>query len=150
MHFTQKPNPMNIFRKSMWLLLLLFRYKFRNARLHHGKCQSHIIFAAKSVPFISFNIYQGYVVTNGVTISRAFLEVSGHVTIWWYQNVENVVVQKSCFWSWLYWSLMISSRYLSLTFAVATLNVNGCLTHDAYDSLVGKYHLTDFASHLNA
>ena len=54
MNFTQKHNSMNIYSKSMWFLLLLFRYKFRNVRLHLGKSHSHIIFATKSVPFISF------------------------------------------------------------------------------------------------
>ena len=32
--------------------------KFRNTLLHLSKCHSQIIFATKSVPFISFNIYQ--------------------------------------------------------------------------------------------
>ena len=71
MNFTLKLNSMNIYCKSMWLLLLLFRCKFRNARLHLGKGHSHIIFTTKFVPFISFNIYQPgkellqrYVVTN--------------------------------------------------------------------------------------
>ena len=58
MNLIQKHNSMNIYRKSMRLLLLLFRYKFRNMRLHLGKCHSHILFETKSVPFISFNIYQ--------------------------------------------------------------------------------------------
>lgn len=57
MNFTQNHNSMNIYCKSMWLLLLPFRYKFRNARLHLGKCHSHIIFATKSVPFLSFHVY---------------------------------------------------------------------------------------------
>ena len=120
---TPKHNSMNIYCKSMWLLLLPFRYKFRNARLHLGKCHSHIIFATKSVPFFSFHVYhpekdcsQRYVVTNGVSISRAFLAITGYGTIW------------------LCSSSMISSRYSSLTSAVATLNVNGCLTHAGYDS----------------
>ena len=135
----------------MWLLLLFFRYKIRNARLHLGKCHSHIIFPTKSVPFISFNVYQprkGLLakITNGVSISWAFLAVIGYGMIWLHQNVESVVVLKSYYWSWLCWSSMISSRYSSLTSAVSTLNVNGCLTHDGYDSLVGKYPPRDFAS----
>ena len=35
---------------------------------------------------------------------------------------------------------------LKLTSAVATLNVNGCLTHDGYDSLVGRYPSRGLAS----
>lgn len=87
-----------------------------------------------------------YVVTNGMSISRAFLAIRGYGTIWWHQNVESIVVLKSCCWTWLCWSSMISSRYSSLTFVVATLNVNGCLTHAGYDSLVGQYPSRDFAS----
>ena len=89
---------------------------------------------------------QRYVVTNGASISTAFLAVRGYGTIWWHQNVESIFVLKNSSWSGLCWSSMILSRYSSLTSAVATLNVNGCLTHDGYDSLVGKYPSRDFAS----
>ena len=41
---------------------------------------------------------------------------------------------------------MISSRYLSLTSALSTLNVNGCLTHAGYHFLFGKYPPEDFVS----
>ena len=41
---------------------------------------------------------------------------------------------------------MISTRYLSLTSALSTLNVNGCFTHAGYDSLFGKYLSRDFVS----
>ena len=41
---------------------------------------------------------------------------------------------------------MISSRYLSLTSALLTLNVNGCLSHAGYDFLFGKYPSIDFVS----
>lgn len=53
MTFTQKQKhkSMNIYCKSMWHLLLPLRDKFRNARLHIGKCQSHIIFTTKSIRF---------------------------------------------------------------------------------------------------
>ena len=47
---------MNIYCKSVWLLLLPFRDQFRNARLHLGKCHSHVIFATKSVPFLRFHV----------------------------------------------------------------------------------------------
>lgn len=43
-----------IYYKSLWLLLLLFRYKFRNARLYLHKGHSRIIFTAKSVTICSF------------------------------------------------------------------------------------------------
>jgi len=64
---------------------------------------------------------QRYVVTNGVSISNDFLAIKGYGTIWWHQNGESVVVLKSYCWSWLFWSSIISSRYSSLTSAVATL-----------------------------
>lgn len=41
----------------MRFLLLLFRNKFRNSRLHLCKWHSYIIFAAKSVPFLRFHAY---------------------------------------------------------------------------------------------
>jgi len=56
-NFTQKHNSMNIYSKSMWRLLLPFRYKFRNAQLHLGKCHSHIIILQQSVPYLNFHIY---------------------------------------------------------------------------------------------
>ena len=86
---------------------------------------------------------QRYVVTSGVSISRAFLAIRGYGTMWWQQHV---VVLKSCCWSRLCWSSRISWKYSSLTSAVATLNVNDCLTHAGYDSLVGKCPWRDFAS----
>lgn len=57
MNVTQKHNSKNIYCKSMWLLLLPFRDKFSNARIHLGKCHSHIIFATKSVPFLHFYVH---------------------------------------------------------------------------------------------
>ena len=91
---TKTNNSMNIYCIPVWYLLWLFRYKFRNALLHLGNCDSHIISATKYVPFISFNIYQH---------------------------------QKGLF-AKIWWSSMISLSYSSLTSAVATLSVNGCLT----------------------
>ena len=137
----------------MWLLLLPQCDNFRNARLHLRKCHSHIIFATKFVPFLRFDVYQHrkdcsqrYVVTNGMRISRDSLAIRGYAAIWRHQNVESFVVLKSCCWTWLSCSPMISSRYSSFTSAVATLNVNGCLTHAGYAILVGKYPSRDFAS----
>lgn len=98
----------------------------------------------------SFHVYRPWtgslVVINGASISRAFLAIRGYGTIWWHQNVESVVVLKSCCWGWLCWGSKFSSRYSSLTSAVATLNGNGCLTNAGDDSLVGKYPSRDFAS----
>ena len=64
-----------------------------------------------------------YVVINDISISRTFLVLRGYAAIWWHQNVESVVVLKSYRWTWLCCCWMISPRYLSLTSAVATLNV---------------------------
>jgi len=63
-----------------------------------------------------------------------------------HQNVESVVVLKSCCWIWLCWISVISSRYSSLTSAISTQNVYCCLTHAWYESLVGKYPSKAFAS----
>ena len=148
---TEKHNSINIYIKSTRFMLLHFRNNSRNAWLDLGKCHSHVIFATKSVPFFVFmstivekDFLQRYIVTNGISISRAFLGRSGKATIWWHKNVESIVVLKSCCWTWLCWSSMISSKYLSMTSALSTLNVNGCLIHVGYDSLFGKYPSRDF------
>ena len=41
---------------------------------------------------------------------------------------------------------MISSKYLSVTSALSTLNVNSCLTPAGYDFLFGKCPSRDFVS----
>uniref|UniRef100_A0A0K2ULP0 Uncharacterized protein n=1 Tax=Lepeophtheirus salmonis TaxID=72036 RepID=A0A0K2ULP0_LEPSM len=79
---------MNICCKSMCFLMLPFRHKFRNAWHHLGKVHSHIVFATESAPFFVFmlNILQNdfslrYVLTNGMSISRAFIAIRGYGTI---------------------------------------------------------------------
>jgi len=47
MNFTQKHNLMNIYSKSMWLLLMPFRYKFRN-------CATLVSFSQNKVCFLVF------------------------------------------------------------------------------------------------
>lgn len=96
--------------------------------------QSLFLFFVFMSSILEKDCSQRYVVTNGMKISRASLAITGYVTICWHQNVESVVVLKSCCWTWLCWISMISSRYSSLTSVVSTLNVNGCLTHAGYDS----------------
>jgi len=146
MNFTQKHNSMNIY------FCCCFSDTSSEMRGFTMASPTLVSFSQQSLflllVLISTNFErdcsQRYVVTNGMRISRAFLVVRGYGTIWWHQNVESVVVLKSCCRSGLCWSSVISST--SLTSAVAKLSVNSCLTHDGYDSLVGKYPPRDFAS----
>ena len=115
-------NIMNIYCKSKWLLLLPLRDHFRNARftLASGTLisfsqQSLFLFFVSMSNILKRDCWQRYDVTNGMSISRAFLARRGYGTMWWHQNVESVVVLKSCCWTWLCCSSMISSRYSSLT-----------------------------------
>ena len=52
---------------------------------------------------------QRFAVTNGISISRAFLPTRGYVTKWWHQNIESVVVLKSWCWTCLCCSSLMTN-----------------------------------------
>ena len=99
-------------------------FTFASATLISFSQQSLFLFFVLMFTIIENDCSQRYVVTNGMRISRAFLAIRGYAEIWRHQNVESVVVLKSCCWTWLSCSPMISSRYSSFKSAVATLNTN--------------------------
>ena len=90
----QKHNSMTIYCKSMWLLLLPFRYKFGNARLHLGKCHFHIIFATKSVPFLNFIVYYRKGLLAQIRCNKQFEYLKGNKV--WYDLVTPNRWERCC------------------------------------------------------
>lgn len=114
-------------------------FTLASATLMSFSQQSLFLFFVFMSSILEKDCTQRYVVTNGRKNSRAFFTITGYLSICWRQNVESIVVLESGCWT------LVLSRYSALTSTVSTANVNGCLTHAGYNSLVGKYPSRDFA-----